>query len=313
MHEAKIHRQNSYITLTYNDQALPASGSLEVKDWQNFAKRLRHTIGPFRFFMCGEYTDIEKRPHFHACLFGHDFDDQIWTGKFHKGRKIMTSPQLERVWGNGYVSVGNLCYESANYVARYCLKKITGKKAEEHYTHAHPVTGLPCIVRPEFVTMSRRPGLAKDWFDRFKSDVYPEDKVIYDAKSFRPPRYYDNQLSETELKKYKKKRKLNVKKQEKELTPERLKTREQILERRQKTQERNMGAQSAGRPLRRAHETTGKGPDRPNRPLSTRSPIQGREQDFCKTGPGEPTKDSTMSLVCLPKTRPTTKTKERAT
>jgi hypothetical protein len=40
--------------------------------------------------------------------------------------------------------------------------------------------------------MSLKPGIAKGWFDRFSSDVYPEDVVVLrGGKRSKPPRYYD--------------------------------------------------------------------------------------------------------------------------
>lgn len=54
--------------------------------------------------------------------------------------------------------------------------------AEDHYQGR----------KPEFITMSRRPGIASGWFDRFHSDVYPKDFVtIHDGMRCRPPKYYD--------------------------------------------------------------------------------------------------------------------------
>lgn len=41
MHEAKFHQVNSFITLTYDDEHLPEDGSLKLRDWQQFADKLR--------------------------------------------------------------------------------------------------------------------------------------------------------------------------------------------------------------------------------------------------------------------------------
>lgn len=42
--------------------------------------------------------------------------------------------------------------------------------------------------------MSRRPGLAKEWFMKNKNDVYPHDHVISRGRPAKPPRYYDKLL-----------------------------------------------------------------------------------------------------------------------
>lgn len=37
-----------------------------------------------------------------------------------------------------------------------------------------------------------KPGLAKDWFTKFQTDVYPHDKVVIrGGRICKPPRYYD--------------------------------------------------------------------------------------------------------------------------
>jgi hypothetical protein len=58
---------------------LPADGSLDVSHFQKFMKRLRDRIKPLkiRFFHCGEYGDLTRRPHYHALIFGYDFPDGI--------------------------------------------------------------------------------------------------------------------------------------------------------------------------------------------------------------------------------------------
>ena len=77
VHEAQLHSENSFITLTYNDDHIPRDGSLNKKHFQDFMKRLRKSIAPkkVRFYHCGEYGPKLLRPHYHAILFGHQFDD----------------------------------------------------------------------------------------------------------------------------------------------------------------------------------------------------------------------------------------------
>ena len=86
LHEAKMHDRNCFVTLTYNNDNVPADRSLNYRDFQLFMKRLRfHFRGvPIRFYMCGEYGEDFGRPHFHACLFGLDFPDKtrISGGEF---------------------------------------------------------------------------------------------------------------------------------------------------------------------------------------------------------------------------------------
>ncbi len=230
VHEAQCHKQNCFVTLTYDNDNLPEDGSLRLEDWQKFAKRLRHKLGPFRFFHCGEYGEVNMRPHYHACIFGHDFiaDRGLWkdSGKY----PLFRSPVLDETWGLGFATVGALTFKSAAYVARYVMKKATGPLAAEKYGRVDEETGDVSFVRPEYVTMSRRPGIGSKWFERFKSDVYPSDEVVHEGKRYRPPRFYDLLLDDEELDVYKVKRRRALVNRTKELTPDRLVVREKCLE-----------------------------------------------------------------------------------
>lgn len=228
VHESQLHERNCFITLTYGPDTVPRDGGLVVKDWQDFAKRLRKAMGPFRFFHCGEYGDTNKRPHYHAVVFGIDFsEDRVLLKDTAAGRLYM-SPLLERTWGKGHCSVGDLTYESAAYVARYCVGKVTGEKAEREYSRVDCDTGECWQVRPPYTTMSRRPGIGARWFERFASDVFPSDEVVHKGRRFRPPRFYLEKLSEREQADVKARRLVRVLNRKDELTDDRLEAREEF-------------------------------------------------------------------------------------
>ena len=156
MHEASLHERNCFITLTYRPEDLPADGSVDVRHWQLFAKRLRKRLGPFRFLHVGEYGETNYRPHYHACIFGQDFSaDRVLTKEVGDS-KHYTSPTLESVWGHGYTHIGLLTMTSAAYVSRYCVKKLTGPQGKESRRRIDTDTGEEYFVRPEYLTMSRR-------------------------------------------------------------------------------------------------------------------------------------------------------------
>lgn len=226
VHESQMHGANSFITLTYDQEHLPEDWSLDVEHWKCFMKALRRRVGKVRYYHCGEYGDENLRPHYHACLFGVDFarDRYRWSGS--GDRTLYRSPTLEEAWGRGHALIGNLTFESAAYVARYVVKKRTGPQAEEHYRRINPETGEVHQVKPEYATMSRRPGLGATFFDRYVDDMYPRDEVIHAARRFRPPRFYDERLPEDELLAVKAKRRDAAERHKADLTPERLKTRE---------------------------------------------------------------------------------------
>ena len=112
VNEASLHPRNSFITLTYSPEHVPWDGSLDVRHWQLFAKRLRKELGPFRFLHCGEYGS-GFRPHYHACVFGLDFAGDRRMYKRDGKSELFVSPQLESIWGKGFCTVGHLTYESA--------------------------------------------------------------------------------------------------------------------------------------------------------------------------------------------------------
>lgn len=170
-----------------------AGESLSIQDHQKFMKRLRkHLKQPVRFFMCGEYGDNLGRPHYHYIIFGHDFPDKYpWAKR--NGNQTYRSASLEKLWPYGHCEIGEVNFETCAYVARYVTKKITGNKAEEHYLRTDE-NGTNYWLQPEFNAMSRKPGIAKEWFDQYRTDVYPHDHVIINEMKAKPPRYYDKLL-----------------------------------------------------------------------------------------------------------------------
>lgn len=196
MHEAQMHEKNCFLTLTYSDQQLPSDRSLHVEDYQLFMKRLRKgSSSPLRYFHCGEYGEETQRPHYHACIFGEDFsEDREVLFKTPRGDSVFISDRLSEVWGLGHATIGELTFESAAYVARYCLKKVTGEKAISHYGDR----------QKEYVTMSRRPGVGATWYDSFHSEVYPSDSVVMRGKEMMPPQFYDRLLEKADPELYEK-------------------------------------------------------------------------------------------------------------
>nr|WAE43872.1 MAG: replication initiator protein [Microviridae sp.] len=202
MHEADMHERNCFITLTYNDAHLPPYGTLLKRDVQLFMKRLRKRFGEgIRYYYAGEYGPKLGRPHYHILLFGHnfDFDKYKWMTS-PAGFDLYRSPSLEEIWSIkgrsiGYSSVADLTFDSAGYVARYCMTKIGGDAALSHYSVFDSDTGEVLFDRlPEFNDMSRRSGIGSSWFDKHSSDVYPADHVIVKRREYPPPRYYDRRL-----------------------------------------------------------------------------------------------------------------------
>lgn len=221
VHEASLYERNCFVTLTYDDEHLPPGGSLVKEDFPKFAKRLRKRFGKgMRYFQCGEYGENFARPHHHACLFNFDFPDkELWSTR--RGVNLYRSKVLEELWPFGYCTIGDVTFESAAYVARYVTKKITGEGSRKHYYGR----------TPEFVTMSRRPGIGAGWYDQFKSDVYPEGIVyLRGGEKCGAPKFYDRMFEEEEPVAYEdlKERRKEMAKNNPDNTEERLRVRENV-------------------------------------------------------------------------------------
>lgn len=197
MHEAQLYRDNCFLTLTFDDNHLAKmcpNGSLDRRHMQLFMKRLRDcrddnilssdpSVG-IRVFYCGEYGEKSQRPHYHLCLFNCDFGDRQYL-KMVNGYRYDTSAAVRRLWPYGNNILGDLSFESAAYVARYCTKKVTGSAAKDHYGDR----------LPEFGQASLKPGIGKRWLDKYgESDVFSFDEVVVRGSKCKPPRYYDKYL-----------------------------------------------------------------------------------------------------------------------
>jgi len=196
VHESQMHENSCFVTLTYDDTNLPTDGSLNHRHFQLFLKRLRkqHAPNPIRFFMCGEYGEKNRRPHYHALLFGYRPSDLLRHSQKPYG-VLWGSDTLQRHWRLGYVTVGNVTQESAGYVAQYATKKITGPAAEAHYMSLNTATGELHQIAPEYGRMSLKPGIGYTWLEQYFPDVYQHDKVIINGKTKRPPKYYDKKIA----------------------------------------------------------------------------------------------------------------------
>ncbi len=192
--ESTMHQENSFITLTYDQENIPWDGSLVKEHFQKFMKRLRgqYADKKIRYYHCGEYGEENQRPHYHACLFGLDFDDRI---PFSATNEIVTwtSEKLTKIWGKGFATCGELNYETAAYTSRYIMKKITGHKAKEHYQRLDITSGQIIDLQPEYTTMSLKPGIGKTFYEKYKSDFYPRDENPVPGRGVytKVPKYYE--------------------------------------------------------------------------------------------------------------------------
>ena len=197
-HEASLHENNCFITLTYSDAFLPIDLSCDYSVFQLFMKRLRKKYkAGIRFFHCGEYGDDNGRPHYHALLFNHDFSDRtLWSEN--NGKPCYRSAELEELWPYGFSTVQDVNFAAAAYCARYIMKKVNGHAAKDHYVWTDPVTGEVHERKPEYCQMSLKPGLGLTWYKAYRDDLWPDDFCVIEGKKYKIPKYYLLQLEKDE-------------------------------------------------------------------------------------------------------------------
>lgn len=208
MLEKKDSNYAYFITLTYRPEEqtyveivdqktgeLIPQSTLVPKDMTLFIKAYRqtkgkHDFGKVRFFGCGEYGDINGAAHLHLIIFQ---EKPITDLKFHKMTSdhnfLYTSETLEKIWKKGYVIIGEVTLESAGYVRRYCTKKQTGA-GKKYYEELG--------IEPEFVRMSRKPGIGMKWFKDHYKEIYSRDEIILQGKSLKPAKAFDEAFWELE-------------------------------------------------------------------------------------------------------------------
>ena len=196
-----MHEKNCFITLTYSDENLPANGSLDYEAPVLFMKKLREKFGPgIRSYGCAEYGEKFQRPHYHLCIFNHDFDDKKPFSQRHWGNnehRLYNSSSLESLWDLGHSSVGAFTWETAAYTARYVTKKITGPLAASHYESTNLYTGEITQRLPErSICVSRGGrngpgGIGLDWWNKYGKFLRDHDFAIINGAKVRPAKYYD--------------------------------------------------------------------------------------------------------------------------
>lgn len=149
MLEAAQYSDNTFCTLTYDDEHLPENQSVSPRELSNWVKRHRKAGFKFRYFGCGEYGDNTFRPHYHLALFGHENCRRVQTRMLKSGQPCCdVCESVKKSWGRGQIMLGSLEPKSMAYVAGYVTKKMT--------TDDDPrLEGR----LPEFARMSLRPGI----------------------------------------------------------------------------------------------------------------------------------------------------------
>lgn len=225
--EAEMHEFNYFITLTYDNLNIPRGEFIDFKgdlydsnlcrrDVQLFIKSYRewertqnNNIG-IKVFYCGEYGDLNGRPHYHLCVFGSSEIPDLQFSFKRGSYDYYKSKKIESFWSSiltcedcsvkvlrGFVDITDLSFDSAAYTARYVMKKQKGKIAsdfKEYYETLDPSERPELRLQP-FIGMSLKPGIASEYYEKHKFQIREEDLVKYHKKyelfKSKPPRYFD--------------------------------------------------------------------------------------------------------------------------
>lgn len=154
--EAMSHSENSFLTLTYDDDHLPSDLSLNPDHHREFMYRFRdHYSRSYgkrvRFYMAGEYGEKTHRPHYHYALFG--YPPCPYGGGRRLGSKFVPCPCslcrfLSDRWGQGNIFLGTLTPDSAQYTCKYITKRMS-KPDDPRLLGRYP----------EFSLQSNKPGI----------------------------------------------------------------------------------------------------------------------------------------------------------
>jgi hypothetical protein len=203
--------------------------SLVKEHVQTFMKDLRswcdyhHPGLKLRFYVCGEYGPSTLRPHYHLILYGmpdtvlREYGCKIWSVK----DKLFESLKLDEIWGRGRVLYGIANFATMQYCAGYVLKKLTSQDTEldeflfyealqddatvsadqkefsfREFRGKTKIDRSPLMIEDTFHHGSRRPGLGRGYYERFKDQIMLDDAMTIIngyGKPIRvkPSAYYD--------------------------------------------------------------------------------------------------------------------------
>lgn len=179
-HEISCHSENSFITLTYNENTVPSIHEIKT-EFQKFMKRLRKLLKhKVRYMVSHEYGSKTFRPHHHAIIFGYNPPDQKILKTTKKGASIFTSEQLSQLWTLGFHSIGTANEKTAYYIASYSLK---GKK----HLLPDPKTG-ELVTVSDCMDCSKRPAIGYEYFQKNHQQLIDSNTIL--------PRYYFKKLQD---------------------------------------------------------------------------------------------------------------------
>lgn len=173
--EEKVSSSACFLTLTYENTPISTNGlpTLNKKDLQAFFKRLRHkTTNKIKYYACGEYGSVTRRPHYHAIIFNLP------------ARFLTNNNTILNTWKHGHIFIGRSNIKTMSYVSGYVTK---GRFEPE---------GELDDRQPEFSTMSKGMGLnfITPQMKRYYHDRLLNVITLPGGKLLGMPRYYKDKI-----------------------------------------------------------------------------------------------------------------------
>ncbi len=225
MLESSYHTYNYFLTLTYDDNNLPLSESINQdtgeiiynatlvkKDIQDFIKRLRRFCEynvdenlHIKYFCAGEYGSQTFRPHYHMILYGFPINDLKLYKMSLDGYNYYNSATIDKLWKKGFVVISDVTWDTCAYTARYIMKKQYGSGAQIYKDYN---------ILPEFTCMSTKPAIAKEYYEDNKDKIFDSDYIFLGTKEksiqMKPPKYFEKLLEKENEDVFKERRDLHA-------------------------------------------------------------------------------------------------------
>lgn len=180
-HELSYSTDNTYLTLTYSDEALAQQGCFNnYLDFQLFLKRLRHKAKKkISFLVSSEFGGQTGRYHHHAIIFGWYPKDPVFLRTSPSGYPLFSSMDLSKTWTHGFHSFAPATVETSYYIANYALKNNAYINADGE-------------ILSDSMKSSRNPAIGLRYFHDYRESLV----AIACHKQIPLPRYYQKKLEE---------------------------------------------------------------------------------------------------------------------
>lgn len=223
VHEASLHENNCFITLTLNDEHLNQKLSLDKSDFRFFMKRLRQwqyrqnekhiknakdikldytTTNPLKAINAEiEYANKTKEKlygklGFYMCG---EYGENFSRPHYHACLFNFDFPDKSQIENtkSGHSQYTSKILDELWGMGRCTIGEVTPESAayvaryvskKIRGTDANNYYGSRI---PEYTACSRRPAIGLKWIEKFHTDIYNHDVLIHKEHKMRPPRYYD--------------------------------------------------------------------------------------------------------------------------